>query len=109
MEQPNGSRVQDPERLRAVADTGLLDSAAEEVLAELAGLVAAATEARVLAAERLRAVQALRDLEAKFKAFVDHSPAVNYIKDEVGRLLYANEAMYRYYPEARAWLGRLTE
>jgi diguanylate cyclase (GGDEF)-like protein/PAS domain S-box-containing protein len=37
-----------------------------------------------------RAEEALRESEARFHAFMDHSPAVAFIKDEQGRYVYAN-------------------
>jgi two-component system, sensor histidine kinase and response regulator len=39
---------------------------------------------------RRRAEGALRDTEARFRAFMDHSPAVAFIKDEQGRHHYLN-------------------
>lgn len=38
---------------------------------------------------------ALRESEARFKAFMDNGPAVNFIKDETGCYLYANTALLK--------------
>ena len=43
--------------------------------------------------ERKEAEAALRESEERFQAFMDHSPAVAFIKDENGRMLYMNEVM----------------
>jgi two-component system, sensor histidine kinase and response regulator len=40
--------------------------------------------------ERKRAETALRESEVRFKAFMDHSPAIAFIKDDQGRYLYVN-------------------
>jgi two-component system, sensor histidine kinase and response regulator len=40
--------------------------------------------------ERKRAESALRESEVRFKAFMDHSPAIAFIKDDQGRYLYVN-------------------
>lgn len=40
--------------------------------------------------ERKRAEVALRDSEERFKAFMDHSPAIAFIKDDKGRYIYVN-------------------
>ncbi len=41
--------------------------------------------------ERKRAEAALRESEERFQAFMNHSPAVAYIKDEGGRYVYINK------------------
>jgi PAS domain S-box-containing protein len=41
--------------------------------------------------ERKRAEAALRESEERFQAFMNHSPAVAYIKDEQGRYVYINK------------------
>lgn len=43
--------------------------------------------------ELKRTTQALRESEARFKAFMDHGPAVTFIKDENGCYLYANPTL----------------
>lgn len=40
--------------------------------------------------ERKRAETALRESEVRFKAFMDHSPTIAFIKDDQGRYLYVN-------------------
>jgi PAS domain S-box-containing protein len=45
--------------------------------------------------ERKEAEAALRESEERFQAFMNHSPAVAFIKDENGRMLYMNEVMER--------------
>jgi diguanylate cyclase (GGDEF)-like protein/PAS domain S-box-containing protein len=40
--------------------------------------------------ELRRTTLAMRESEARFKAFMDHGPMVSFIKDENGRYLYAN-------------------
>ncbi len=57
--------------------------------------------------ERRRAEQALADSEHRFSVFMDHLPAAAFIKDEAGRLLFAN----RYLRELFGWhdcLGKNT-
>lgn len=46
---------------------------------------------------RKAAETALRASEARFAAFMDHSPAVAFIKDETGRFIYANRAFERHF------------
>jgi two-component system, sensor histidine kinase and response regulator len=41
--------------------------------------------------ERKRAEAALRESEDRFKAFMDHSPTIAFIKDDTGRYLYVNK------------------
>lgn len=45
--------------------------------------------------DRKRAEEALRASEERFKAFMDHSPAMAYMKDEEGRYVYMNEPFER--------------
>jgi PAS domain S-box-containing protein len=45
--------------------------------------------------DRKRAEAALRASEERFKAFMDHSPAMAYMKDEQGRYVYMNEPLER--------------
>jgi PAS domain S-box-containing protein len=41
-------------------------------------------------AERHRAELALRESDERFQAFMDHSPTIAFIKDDMGRYIYAN-------------------
>lgn len=41
---------------------------------------------------RLRAIEALAASQARFEAFMEHSPSAAWIKDEAGRYIYANTA-----------------
>jgi PAS domain S-box-containing protein len=45
--------------------------------------------------DRKQAEAALRASEERFKAFMDHSPAMAYMKDEQGRYVYMNEPLER--------------
>jgi PAS domain S-box-containing protein len=58
-------------------------------------------------AERDRAEQALRESEERFRAFMNHSPAIAFVKDQAGVYLYANQAFERALGlDAEAWFGR---
>jgi len=53
------------------------------------------------------AEEALRESEERFKAFMDNSPVVAFIKDEAGRYLYVNKPAERRFNLPLAdWLGR---
>jgi diguanylate cyclase (GGDEF)-like protein/PAS domain S-box-containing protein len=53
------------------------------------------------------AEDALRESEERFKAFMDNSPVVAFIKDEAGRYLYVNKPAERRFNLPLAdWLGR---
>ncbi len=59
--------------------------------------------------QRQRAEKALRESEARFRAFLDHSPAVAYLKDEQGRYIYASEPFRRLFQRGGTEvLGRCT-
>lgn len=45
--------------------------------------------------ERKRAEQQLRESEARFKAFMNHSPAIAFMKDAAGRYVYVNQTFER--------------
>ena len=45
--------------------------------------------------ERKRAEETLLDFQARFKAILDHSPSVIYVKDLEGRFVFANHAFLR--------------
>ena len=57
--------------------------------------------------ERKRVEEALRESEARFKAFMNNSPVVAFMKDEEGRLIYVNEPLARRFGRpADEWLGK---
>ncbi len=47
--------------------------------------------------ERKRAEAALRESEERFKAFMNNGPAVAFIKDEAGRILWVNEPYEQFF------------
>lgn len=58
-------------------------------------------------AARTQAETALRLSEERFRSFMDHSPAIAWMKDDAGRHVYVNQVFARRYqitPEQ--WLGR---
>jgi PAS domain S-box-containing protein len=60
--------------------------------------------------ERREAEEALHASEARFRAFMDNSPALAFIKDEEGHYLYANRTMERRFNRTRAeWEGKTDE
>ena len=59
------------------------------------------------AAERWVLAQELRSSEARFRAFMDHSPAAAYIKDADGRMQYYNRSLATLYGvSTEAWIGK---
>ncbi|MBX9580832.1 MAG: PAS domain S-box protein, partial [Gemmataceae bacterium] len=88
---------------RGAAEDDLRDSQAE--LRELN----AALERRVAdrAAELARSEAARRDTEDRFRAFTDHSPAVSFMKDEGGRMVFVSRACAnRFRIDPADWLGK---
>jgi PAS domain-containing protein len=58
-------------------------------------------------AARTQVEEALRQSEERFREFMDHSPAIAWMKDEEGRHVYVNQVVARRFqitPEQ--WLGR---
>ncbi len=56
---------------------------------------------------RERAQRTLRESETRFHGFMNHGPAIAYIKDEEGRFLYVNEPLARAFERpVEDWLGR---
>ena len=53
-------------------------------------LVERVSHIAALAIEHARMTEALQETEARFQAFMQHSPAVTFIKDEGGRYIYVN-------------------
>jgi two-component system cell cycle sensor histidine kinase/response regulator CckA len=57
--------------------------------------------------DRKQAEAALRLSEERFSAFMRHLPGVAFIKDNLGRYLYVNEAIEKLYPpRPDAWQGK---
>jgi len=56
---------------------------------------------------RLRAVEKLRESQARFEAFMEHAPGAAWIKDDQGRYVYANQAISSFLGRPRdSILGR---
>jgi len=77
------------------------DRPKEELFDELQTLRVRLAEAE---ARRERAEKELRDSQARFQAFMDHSPVVAFMKDRQGRLVYLSAGFERAFgvPPARA-------
>ena len=77
----------------------------------LARLPAAVTRAINNARERQKLREAedeLREREAMFTSFMNFNPAVAFLKDADGRLLYVNEPLERFFGwKDRQWLGKM--
>jgi PAS domain S-box-containing protein len=62
--------------------------------------------ARDITEQKLKAA-ALQELEERFAAFMDHSSAIAWAKDEQGRFVYFNKTYHDRFPLARGdWLGK---
>ncbi len=59
--------------------------------------------------ERRQAADALRESEARFQAFMDHSPAVAWMKDERLRLVYVNRTWEQCFRRTLAEVRGLTD
>ncbi|MDX1410903.1 MAG: PAS domain S-box protein, partial [Nitrospirales bacterium] len=56
---------------------------------------------------RLKAEEDLRNSEERFKAFMNHSPAVAFLKDERGRYIYVNPSVESVLNKpSQEWLGK---
>ena len=56
---------------------------------------------------RLKAEEDLRNSEERFKAFMNHSPAVAFLKDERGRYIYVNPSIESVLNKpSQDWLGK---
>ncbi|HYH38083.1 MAG TPA: diguanylate cyclase [Azospirillum sp.] len=63
-----------------------------------------------VARTRLAAQASLDESEARFHMFMDNSPAIAFLKDERGRLLYTNVAFRRAFGfDDKEWFGHTTE
>jgi two-component system, cell cycle sensor histidine kinase and response regulator CckA len=58
---------------------------------------------------RIRAMDQLRDSQARFEAFMEHTPAAAWIKDESGRYLYANHLIEELFKRARSEIVSRTD
>jgi PAS domain S-box-containing protein len=57
--------------------------------------------------DRKAAEAALREAEGRFRTFMDHTPAVAFMKDEQGRYVYFNHTFARRFGASEeTWLGR---
>lgn len=54
------------------------------------------------AIERRRVIEALNESEARFSAFMQHSPAMAFLKDQEGRYVYVNAAAERLFQKPAA-------
>lgn len=88
------------EQLRSLVSLGRQVEALLVLRQQVQALEAAAAERWVLSRE-------LQSSEARFRAFMDHSPAAAYIKDAEGRMQYYNHSLATLYGVSReAWIGR---
>src|SRR5262249_23080728 len=72
-------------------------------------LVGVSTHLAALAIERKRAAAALRESQARFQAFIDHSPAVAWTKDERLRFVYVNRTWEKRFRRTLAEVRGLTD
>jgi diguanylate cyclase (GGDEF)-like protein/PAS domain S-box-containing protein len=60
--------------------------------------------------ESQRCLRALRESDERFSAFMDHSPAIAFIKDRDGRYVYVNEPLLsRYGMRREDWIGHVSD
>jgi len=79
----------------AMMREGASDYLLKDRMARLGPAVRRALEQRRVRAETRRAEEALRASEVRFYSFMDHNPALAFIKDESGRILYMNNTCER--------------
>ena len=78
-----------------------------EMLRDFAAIVMEELELRRTARDLAETEKALRTSEDRFNAFMDHSPALAFIKDTDGRMLYVNSACERIWNgKACDWVGK---
>lgn len=78
-----------------------------EMLRDFAAIVMEELELRRTARDLAETEKALRTSEDRFNAFMDHSPALAFIKDTDGRMLYVNSACERIWSrKACDWVGK---
>ncbi len=96
-------------RILAVEQTHALEVLARQVGVRLESMMQRKALEQALA-ERERASAGLRASEELFRAFMNASPFLSYIKDAAGRLLFYNRAFaQRFGVSEYAWLGRTDE
>ena len=87
----------------AMMRQGATDYLLKDRLKRLGPAVRRALDERQLREDKREAEKALRASEARFYSFMNHSPALAFIKDETGRILYINNTC------ERAWNTTLSE
>jgi len=87
----------------AMMRNGATDYLLKDRLARLGPAVRHALSERQLREETRQAEQALRASEVRFYSFMNHNPALAFIKDEEGRMLYMNNTC------EQAWCLTLAE
>ena len=96
-------------RILAVEQTHALEVLGRQVGVRLESMMQRKALEQALA-ERERASAGLRASEELFRAFMNASPFLSYIKDAAGRLLFYNRAFaQRFGVSEYAWLGRTDE
>lgn len=79
----------------------------EQLIRELTALRQRVTELEKDTAERKRDEDALRESEERFRAFMDHSPATAWIKDDQGRYVYLSKTFEeRHRVRLEDWRGK---
>ena len=87
----------------AMMKQGATDYLLKDRLRRLGSAVRRALDERQLREDKRNAEKALRASEARFYSFMNHSPALAFIKDEDGRILYINNTC------EQAWNTTLSE
>ncbi|HMJ06088.1 MAG TPA: PAS domain-containing protein, partial [Chthoniobacterales bacterium] len=99
----------------ALCHKWLMTAEASAQLSRLNDMVAERTQAldeanaelRSEVAERRRAQEVLRESEERFRAFMDNSPTVAFIKDREGRYVYLNQPFERHFGmKLSEWAGK---
>ena len=92
----------------ALCHKWLMTAEANAQLTRLNEMVAARTaELSAEIAERRRTEEVLRESEERFRAFMDNSPAIAFIKDGAGRYLYLNRPFEEHFGmKLSEWAGK---